>query len=77
VKLDMSLVRGIESSPVKRLIVGRIAGLCRDLQMRVVAEGIETNEELACMLELGCEYLQGYLLGRPDEARRPSNYPWE
>lgn len=76
VKLDMSLVRGIESSPVKRLIVGRIAGLCRDLQMRVVAEGIETNEELACMLELGCEYLQGYLLGRPDEARRPSTYPW-
>jgi len=76
VKLDMSLVRGIESSPVKRLIVGRIAGLCHDLQMRVVAEGIETNEELACMLELGCEYVQGYLLGRPEDRRRPSKYPW-
>lgn len=67
VKLDMSLVRGIESSPVKRVIVGRIASLCHDLQMRVVAEGIETHAELACMVELGCEYLQGYLLGRPDQ----------
>ncbi|MBX3260359.1 MAG: EAL domain-containing protein [Labilithrix sp.] len=76
VKLDMSLVRGIESSSVKRLIVGRIAGLCRDLQMRVVAEGIETTEELSCMLDLGCEYLQGFLLGRPEEGRRASTYPW-
>jgi EAL domain-containing protein (putative c-di-GMP-specific phosphodiesterase class I) len=76
VKLDMSLVRGIESSNVKRVIVGRITGLCHDLQMSVVAEGIETPAELACMVDLGCEYLQGYLLGRPNEVRRPSNYPW-
>ena len=76
VKLDMSLVRGIESSTVKRLIVGRIAGLCHDLQMRVVAEGIETHAELACMLDLGCEYLQGYLLGHPDVRRAPSRYAW-
>jgi EAL domain-containing protein (putative c-di-GMP-specific phosphodiesterase class I)/CheY-like chemotaxis protein len=76
VKLDMSLVRGIESSTVKRLIVGRIAGLCRDLHMRVVAEGIETTGELSCMIALGCEYLQGYLLGRPEKGRRPSTYLW-
>jgi EAL domain-containing protein (putative c-di-GMP-specific phosphodiesterase class I) len=76
VKLDMSLVRGIESSAVKRIIVGRIASLCHDLQMRVVAEGIETTEELACMLDLGCEYLQGYLLGRPEQRLRPSTYRW-
>ncbi len=76
VKLDMSLVRGIEASNMKRLIVGRIAGLCHDLRMRVVAEGIETKEELACMTDLGCDYLQGYLLGHPAEMRRPSKYPW-
>ena len=76
VKLDMSLVRGIAGSSVKRMIVGRIASLCHDLQMRVVAEGIETAEELDCMVELGCEYLQGYLLGRPEEQRRPSSYSW-
>ncbi len=67
VKLDMSLVRGIEGSQVKKLIVGRITGLCHDLGMRVVAEGIETVAELSCMRDLGCEYLQGYLLGRPSE----------
>jgi EAL domain-containing protein (putative c-di-GMP-specific phosphodiesterase class I) len=76
VKLDMSLVRGIESSSVKKIIVGRIASLCHDLEMRVVAEGIETSAELGCMLDLGCEYLQGYLLGRPEQGRRPSAYPW-
>jgi EAL domain-containing protein (putative c-di-GMP-specific phosphodiesterase class I) len=70
VKLDMSLVRGIEGSQVKRLIVGRITGLCHDLGMRVVAEGIETVAELSCMRELGCEYLQGFLLGRPSEDGR-------
>jgi EAL domain-containing protein (putative c-di-GMP-specific phosphodiesterase class I)/ActR/RegA family two-component response regulator len=76
VKLDMSLVRGIAGSQVKRMIVGRIAGLCHDLHMRVVAEGIETAEELSSMLDLGCEYVQGFLLGRPEQERRPSNYPW-
>jgi EAL domain-containing protein (putative c-di-GMP-specific phosphodiesterase class I)/CheY-like chemotaxis protein len=76
VKLDMSLVRGIEGSPVKRTIVGRIADLCHDLQMGVVAEGIENQDELACMLDLGCEYLQGFLFGHPEHAPRPSLYPW-
>ena len=76
VKLDMSLVRGIGASAVKRVIVGRIAGLCRDLKMRVVAEGIETEDELACMIELGCEYLQGYLLGRPEAEPTPSPFRW-
>jgi EAL domain-containing protein (putative c-di-GMP-specific phosphodiesterase class I)/CheY-like chemotaxis protein len=76
VKLDMSLVHGVEESQVKRLLVARIASVCRDLQMHVVAEGIESDEELSCMLDLGCEYLQGYLLGRPQEAPTPSEYRW-
>ena len=61
---------------MKRDIVGRIASLCHDLKMTVVAEGIETNEELSCMLGLGCEYVQGYLFGRPEENRSPSPYRW-
>lgn len=76
VKLDMSLIRGIEASSTKRLIVGRITSLCQELKMKVVAEGIETTGELGCMLDLGCEYLQGYLLGRPAEPRTPSAYAW-
>lgn len=76
VKLDMSLVRGVEGSPVKRKIVGRLASLCHELEMSVVAEGIETPAELDAMLDLGCEYVQGFLLGRPDGTRRHSRYPF-
>lgn len=75
VKLDMSLVREIARSPLKRTLVQRVAGLCRDLDMRVVAEGIETPEELACMADLGCEYVQGFLLGRPEKVRRRGVVP--
>ncbi|MDF2692077.1 MAG: hypothetical protein K0S65_460 [Labilithrix sp.] len=76
VKLDMSLIRGIESAPVKRHIVESMTRLCRELDMQVVAEGIETRPELATLIDLGCDYLQGYLLGRPGPALVPSSKTW-
>jgi EAL domain-containing protein (putative c-di-GMP-specific phosphodiesterase class I) len=76
VKLDMSLIRSIEASPVKQHIVESVTKLCRDLDMRVVAEGIETRPELACIIDLGCDYLQGYLLGKPGPALLPSSQTW-
>lgn len=69
VKLDMSLVRGIEDSPVRYRIVEGITDLCRSLSMKVVAEGIETQPEFDQIQQLGCDYLQGYLFGRPKRAR--------
>jgi EAL domain-containing protein (putative c-di-GMP-specific phosphodiesterase class I) len=69
VKFDMALVRGIDKSPVKRRLMRVMSGLCHDMGMQVVAEGIETVEERDTVLELGCDLLQGYLLGRP--ARDP------
>ena len=76
VKLDMSLIRGIEASPVRRHIVESMTRLCRELDMKVVAEGIETTAELATVIDLGCDHLQGYLLGRPDPALVPSPRTW-
>jgi EAL domain-containing protein (putative c-di-GMP-specific phosphodiesterase class I) len=76
VKLDMTLIRGIEASPVRKHIVDSMTRLCRELDMRVVAEGIETLPELGCVLDLGCDYLQGYLLGRPGPALVPSSQTW-
>ncbi|MBX3216662.1 MAG: EAL domain-containing protein [Labilithrix sp.] len=76
VKLDMSLIRGIEASPVKKHIVESMTRLCRELDMKVVAEGIETTPELATIIDLGCDYLQGYLLGRPGPALVPSSQTW-
>ena len=70
VKLDMSLIRGIETSPVRARVVESITRLCRDLNMQVVAEGIETVGELGRVLDLGCDYMQGYLFGHP--ARKPA-----
>lgn len=65
VKLDMTLIRGIQESEVKSRVVDGITSLCRSLSMQVVAEGIETVEELERIRALGCDYLQGYLFGRP------------
>jgi EAL domain-containing protein (putative c-di-GMP-specific phosphodiesterase class I) len=76
VKLDMTLIRDIEKTPVKRQIVDSMTRLCRDLDMKVVAEGIETAAELTCLLELGCDYLQGYYLGRPAPEASASKQTW-
>jgi EAL domain-containing protein (putative c-di-GMP-specific phosphodiesterase class I) len=43
-----------------------MTALCKDLGMTVVAEGIETIQERDLLVELGCDLLQGYLLGRPE-----------
>lgn len=65
VKLDMSLVRGIDQHPIKQRLVSSIIRLCRDQGIRIVAEGVETGEERATLVELGCELLQGYYIARP------------
>jgi EAL domain-containing protein (putative c-di-GMP-specific phosphodiesterase class I) len=65
VKADMSLVRNIQSSPVKQRLVAQIAALADDLGVRLVAEGIETEAERDCVVSLGTNALQGYLFARP------------
>jgi len=66
VKLDMSLIRDIDSSSRKASIVGSMIAVCtRDLGTRVVCEGVETEAERDVLVSLGADLLQGYLLGRP------------
>ena len=65
VKLDMSLVRGVDRDTVRLKLVGSIAALCRDLGILVVAEGIETEGEREAAARSGCDLLQGFLIGRP------------
>jgi EAL domain-containing protein (putative c-di-GMP-specific phosphodiesterase class I) len=64
-KLDMSLVRGVDADPRRQSIVRSMKGLCDDLGMLVVAEGVETAAERDTLAELGCDLLQGYLFARP------------
>lgn len=65
VKLDMSLVRNLHTSPVRRRLIGSMLEACRDLGTGVVAEGIEGKEELRALRDMGCELFQGYLFARP------------
>jgi EAL domain-containing protein (putative c-di-GMP-specific phosphodiesterase class I) len=65
VKLDMSLVRDVHKSSVRTRLVGSLTGLCKDLGMRVLAEGIETVEERDAVRALGCDLLQGYYFAKP------------
>ena len=71
VKLDMSLIRGIDENPTKRRVVGAIATLCRELGGRVVAEGVETLGERTAVVDAGIELIQGYLLAKPARGFQP------
>jgi EAL domain-containing protein (putative c-di-GMP-specific phosphodiesterase class I) len=66
VKVDMSLVRGIDRSAVKQKLVRSIVALCTELGIHLIAEGIETPEERDTVITLGGDLCQGYLFARPD-----------
>lgn len=65
VKLDMEIVRGIDTSPPRQAIVEAMVSLCHRLRIGLIAEGIETEAELRMLRGLGIRLAQGYLLGRP------------
>jgi PAS domain S-box-containing protein len=65
VKIDMSLVRDVHKSALKQRTIGALCKLCRDVGTLVVGEGVETSEERDTLVGLGCDLLQGYLIGRP------------
>ena len=65
VKLDMALLRDIDKDKRRQTIVKHAINMCRDLGITVIAEGIETYEELAVMRFMGVELLQGFYLARP------------
>ena len=65
VKLDMSLVRDVSHSKTKQKLIQSMTSVCKDMGSLVVGEGVETSEERDCLVELGCDLLQGYLFARP------------
>jgi hypothetical protein len=72
VKIDGSSVRDTPHDPGDAAIVSAVISLCRSLKLGVVAEGVETEEQLAFLRSHDCELVQGYLLGRPVPADRIS-----
>ena len=67
-KVDRSFVDGLGHEPEDTAIVAAVVGMAHALELSVVAEGVETEEQLARLRTLGCEYAQGYYFARPQRA---------
>lgn len=65
VKVDKYFVQGLDGDPIKRQFVRSIFEIAQQSRSMVIAEGIETDAELAAVRDLGIQYGQGYLLARP------------
>lgn len=73
-KIDRSFVRQMAEDDGARAVVSGIIALAHSLRLEVTAEGVETEQQLRSLREMGCDQVQGYLLGRPEPAAglRPS-----
>jgi diguanylate cyclase (GGDEF)-like protein len=67
-KIDASFVQGAVREPSAAAIVSAVTGLARDLRLAVVAEGVETDDQLELVVERGCGVVQGYLFAAPGTA---------
>jgi diguanylate cyclase (GGDEF)-like protein len=66
VKIDRTFVEGIDRDPRHEAIVRGVISLAHSIDLHVVAEGVETEAQYAVLTDLGCDFAQGFLLGRPE-----------
>jgi EAL domain-containing protein (putative c-di-GMP-specific phosphodiesterase class I) len=74
VKLDMSLIRGVDRDPARQKLVGAMVKLSKELGKLVVVEGVETVGERDTLVQLGGDLFQGFLFARP--GRIPPTVVW-
>ncbi len=65
IKLDVQLIRGVDSDPYKAVIAGKILEMAQSLGVETIVEGVETGEELAWARERGATFVQGFFIARP------------
>lgn len=71
VKLDISLIQDIDKDDMRASLVEGFAKICKENGILLIAEGVETREELEKLVRLGVDYAQGYYLGKPKSRLRP------
>jgi len=64
-KIDMGLIRDVDVSSVKQKLVGAMAGLCQEMNVMAIAEGVESKHERDALRRAGCDAMQGYLFAKP------------
>jgi EAL domain-containing protein (putative c-di-GMP-specific phosphodiesterase class I) len=67
-KIDQAFVQNLETDPDSASIVKTVIALARGLELKVIAEGVETEGQLAMLRELGCDAAQGFLFSKPQPA---------
>jgi len=65
IKIDQRFIRDIDAQADRQAIFRAVTSLASTLRMKTIAEGVETEAELACIRAAGCDEVQGYLTGRP------------
>jgi predicted signal transduction protein with EAL and GGDEF domain len=65
IKIDQAFISNLEHNNQSATIIRAVIGLARGLELPVLAEGVETNEQLAFLIREACDEIQGYLIGRP------------
>lgn len=65
IKIDKSFVNSVSTQEDALNIIRLITGMAKSLNMKTVAEGVETQEQLESLQALGCDFIQGYLFGKP------------
>jgi EAL domain-containing protein (putative c-di-GMP-specific phosphodiesterase class I) len=68
IKIDQCFIRDIDAHPDRQAIIRAVNSLASTLGMNTIAEGVETEAEMACIRAEGCDGVQGFLTGRPLEA---------
>lgn len=64
-KLDMKFIQNVTAKPDNKGLLQFVIDLARWMKLQVVAEGVETREQLDCLAEVGCDYVQGYYFAKP------------
>jgi EAL domain-containing protein (putative c-di-GMP-specific phosphodiesterase class I) len=68
IKIDRSFVADIATNTTSQKVVKSVVDLCRNLNLDCIVEGVETEDQVRILGDLGCRKMQGYLFGRPMSA---------